>query len=939
MRKIRVLGLLALGFLFVASVCFAADKSALATLDPSVRSGVLPNGMRYYVLKNQVPKKRVEMRLVVKAGSLQEGPGEHGLAHAVEHMEFEQTSRYKPLEVISYMESIGMAWGPEVNAETNYTNTTYQLSVPTDVSGAVEKGIDVLDDWARGPVVTDALLDKERKILAEEYRLHIGNAAGRYSVALCDMAQEGSPFANQIPLGKLDDISRLTADDVTRFVQAHYTVDAMSVVVVGDADPAAIEKALKARFTSDYGRTSAARPTPAPSFASVSTDAVRFFEDPGLDTDSLVWWKADERVSSDAKGAIAWDIRADVALSALNRRLAELSLQPESGVKEAFVCYEWLVGHGRGISYHLIPRDGMHTVAMASFIMELKRAQAFGVTKGEFELDRDAWKGCNEAYLTQKANIQSADKAARIASAIAEDEYYPYTQGFYSAKKAAASGLGKRDVDEWLTRYAIPSPSRLLVGTVGTQKSRALTESEIGSIVARALEASVSPVVEKPAGTLIQDKPVRGKVIKSEKVAGTPFTKWTLSNGIVAYLYRNENTRNNFQVRAFSAGGLSLLDDGEFWDGTFAAQLLSRNGAGGLDEQGLAKFLSGMRAKIQYGMDANHAMLWGTSDPADPNDMERFFKYLHASLVSPRRDPIAERAVRAQIAEWYAKNANNPEVLYSNEIQSLLTGGNPRFKPLDEARAKALDPERASLIMARWFGNPADLTFVITGEYDETSLKALVETWLASVPARPASDNATADRGIRAFKGPLTKTVRGGKDVKSVVTLLMDSESSVGAREIQLAYILRQTIDIRLNEALRQENAGTYHVDVGFNLFVRPYAHLTTSVQFTCDPQNKDALLAAARKELERIRAGDIDEVTFRKAVAIQSQTVQAGEKTNEYWNLVMYLALAYGIDVRETLSIPAFVDSITKDDLAEFAARVIKGNESLVAILEADKP
>ncbi len=938
MRKIRALAVLALGFFFVASACFAADKGALATLDPSVRSGVLPNGMRYYVLKNQVPPKRVEMRLVVKAGSLLEGPGEHGLAHVVEHMEFEETSRYKPLEVISYMESIGMAWGPEVNAETNYTNTTYRLSVPTDVPGAVEKGIDILDDWARGPVVTDALLAKERKIVAEDYRLHIGNAAGRYFFALDDMAREGSPFAKQSPWGLLDDIARLTSDDVNRFVRDHYTVDAMSVVVVGDADPAAIEKALKGRFTSDYGRPSGAPSAPAPSFASVSTDAVRFFDDPELDTDSLVWWKADERVSGDMKAAIAWDIRADVALSALNRRLAGLSLEPESGVKEAFVGFEWLAGHGRGISYRLIPRDGMHAAAIASFITELKRAQAFGVTKGEFELGRDAWKGSNEAYQTQKANIQSDDKAVRIAGAIADDEYYPYTEGFYSAKKAVASALAKWDVDAWLSRYAIPVPSRLMVGTVGTQKSRALPESEIGSIVARALGTAVSPVVEKPAGTLIKDKSVRGKVVKSEKVEGTPFTKWTLSNGIVAYLYRNGNTRNDFQVRAFSSGGMSLLDDGDFWDGAFAAQLLSRNGAGGLDEQGLSKFLSGMRASIQYGMDANHAMLWGTSDPADPNDMERFFKLLHASLASPRRDPVAERAVREQIAEWFAKNASNPDFLYSNEIQSLLTGGSPRFKPLDEARAKALDPERASRIMARWYGNPADLTFVITGEYDETSLKVLVETWLASIPARPASDNATVDRGIRPFKGPLTKTVRGGKDVKSVVTLLMDSESPVGAREIQLAYILRQTLDIRLNESLRQENAGTYDVGVGFNMFVRPYAHLATTVRFTCDPRNRDALIAAAKKELDRIRAGDIDEATFGKAVAIQRQTIQAAEKTNEYWNFVMYLALAYGIDVRETLSIPSVVDSVTKDDLASFAARVIKGNDALVAILEADK-
>jgi zinc protease len=135
--------------------------------------------MAYYVLKNAPTSKRAEVRLVVEAGSIDERDGEHGLAHMVEHMEFQGTSRYKAEGIVSFMESIGMAFGPEVNAMTGYTDTQYMLSVPTTNPSVVEKAIDILDDWARGPVVDPAQLEKEKGVIAEEARVRLKNAQGR----------------------------------------------------------------------------------------------------------------------------------------------------------------------------------------------------------------------------------------------------------------------------------------------------------------------------------------------------------------------------------------------------------------------------------------------------------------------------------------------------------------------------------------------------------------------------------------------------------------------------------------------------------------------------------------------------------------------------------------------------------------------------------------
>src|SRR6478609_11611170 len=63
-------------------------------VDPEAVVGTLPNGLRYYVRQNAKPARRAELRLVVKAGSVLEDEDQRGLAHFVEHMEFEGTRNF-----------------------------------------------------------------------------------------------------------------------------------------------------------------------------------------------------------------------------------------------------------------------------------------------------------------------------------------------------------------------------------------------------------------------------------------------------------------------------------------------------------------------------------------------------------------------------------------------------------------------------------------------------------------------------------------------------------------------------------------------------------------------------------------------------------------------------------------------------------------------------
>jgi zinc protease len=142
-------------------------------VDPDVLVGTLPNGLRFYVRANGRPAHRAELRLVVKAGSVLEDDDQQGLAHFVEHMEFEGTRHFPKQGLVDFLSSLGLGIGPDANAETSYDDTQYTLRIPTDQPDVLDRALLVLEDWAHGATFDQSAIDRERGIVLAEWRLHL----------------------------------------------------------------------------------------------------------------------------------------------------------------------------------------------------------------------------------------------------------------------------------------------------------------------------------------------------------------------------------------------------------------------------------------------------------------------------------------------------------------------------------------------------------------------------------------------------------------------------------------------------------------------------------------------------------------------------------------------------------------------------------------------
>ena len=216
-------------------------------IDKQVKIGKLDNGLTYYIRKNSKPEKRAELRLAVNAGSLQEDDMQLGLAHFTEHMAFNGTKNFKKNELVSYLQSIGVKFGAHLNAYTSFDETVYMLSLPTDDDDIVNKGMQVLEDWAHNLSFDDEEIDKERGVVIEEWRL--GQGANRRMLDKnLPVIYKGSRYANRLPIGKKKILESFKYETIKRFYKDWYRPELMAVVVVGDVDVEKIETLIKEKF-------------------------------------------------------------------------------------------------------------------------------------------------------------------------------------------------------------------------------------------------------------------------------------------------------------------------------------------------------------------------------------------------------------------------------------------------------------------------------------------------------------------------------------------------------------------------------------------------------------------------------------------------------------------------------------------------------------------
>ena len=613
------------------------DLKAPIPMDPDVRTGTLPNGMKYYIKRNQKPENRAELRLAVHAGSMQEDPDQLGIAHFVEHMAFNGSENFAKNDLIDYLESVGTRFGPDLNAYTSFDETVYMLQARTDSIEYLQKGLLIFKDWAGGVSFEHEEIDKERGVVVSEWRSRL-SPDQRLQQKYFPILYEGSRYAERLPIGDPELIETADHEVFKRFYKDWYRPELMALVVVGDVDLDWTEKAIKQQFSSlknpDKPRQKEKYTVPI----NKGTNYAIFSDKEAAFTRVRVVYKHPKQ-----KTKSIGDMKASLARSLYNRmlnaRMVELQQQAEPPFTFAFSGYGGDIGDIDSYSASAFVKQGGVEKGIEAVMLETRRAMLYGFTETELERQKTVMIKSAEKAYNEKDKSPSGRMAMRYVYNFLEETPVPSPEQNLDLYKKLLPQITLEDINP-LGKEWVKEDGRVVIVTGPEDEANPLpTKKDLMALFDRIEKTKVEPYEDAVVDAPLLDAALKPSTIKSEEVnEELGITEYRLANNIRVILKPTEFKNDEILMSAFSPGGHSLYDDEMYQSASSASSLVDLSGLGKFSVVELQKKLTGNRARVTPYIGELYEGFRGSSNI---EDLETLFQLVYLYFTEPRKDEIA----------------------------------------------------------------------------------------------------------------------------------------------------------------------------------------------------------------------------------------------------------------------------------------------------------
>jgi len=897
-------------------------------IDDRVRTGVLPNGLKYYIQKNEKPENRAELRLAVGVGSINEDEDQLGLAHFVEHMAFNGTRNFAKSELVDYLQSVGTRFGPDLNAYTSFDETVYMLQVRTDSMELFDKGMLILQDWSEGISFEDEEIDKERGVVESELRSGL-NANQRMRNEYLPVIFKGSRYADRLPIGTREVINNAEYDALKRYYRDWYRPDLMSVVVVGDVDMDEIEGKIKSGFSgltnpdAPREREEFGFPDHAETLVSINKDKEASFT-----TARVLIKHPHEKVTTFG------DYRESLVRSAYNRmlsaRLNELRQQADPPFLFGYAGYGREVGNLDTYTSYVNAAEGQVVPALKSVLQENKRVRDHGFTQSEF--DRIKAEMLSEAETAAKEQDKTESGQLSMSyvynflndnPALSPSQRLELVKGFLpSIQLEELNALA----DKWIT-----DENRVIVITGPDKEDVPLpTEADVLSLIASVdaepLEAYEDEVSDEP---LLTSLPAPGTIASTKMAEEVGVTDITLSNGVRVILKPTDFQNDEIMFTAFSPGGYAKYPKEDYQSASLSSTIVSQSGVGDLSLIQLQKQLAGKQVQVSPYIGELEEGLSGSSTIAD---QETMFELIHLYFTRPRRDDDAHTSFVTRQKQVLQNLLVNPNYYYQDRFSKLKFKGDPR-----RGIPTAEDMDKVSLdrIMEMYqdrFADASDFTFVFVGNFAVEEFTPHLEKYLGSLPALNREET-WQDPAIEVIEGEHIDRFNFGEAPKAQVRMNWygDFEWDDRTRRYNFS-ALQEVLRNKLRESMREDQGGVYGVSVrgGTNKYPKETYQMTIS--FNAEPDQVDTLIMIAKADIAKVVAEGATTEDLGKVTEVQKQARVKNLKENRYWmnSLKNYYHYELPLENMTQDSYNTLVDGLTGADVKSMAAEVF-GTENYI--------
>lgn len=844
--------------------------------DPAIRFGVLPNGLRYAVMKNATPPGQASLRLWIGAGSLMEEDDQQGLAHFLEHMAFNGSKNVAEGDMVKILERRGLAFGADTNASTGMDQTVYKLDLPTADEGSLNDSLMLLREAAGNLTLDPAAMDRERGVVLSEERAR-DTPAYRVFKAREAFLLAGQRPPTRMPIGTVEVIKGAPRERLADFYQRYYRPERAVLVAVGDFDPAEVEAKIKARF-GDWTGAGPAGGDPDLGMVAARDSVVKLVVEPGATPSVQIVWARAPDLSPDTEAHRRQDLYEQLALSVLNRRLGALA----RGANPPFIAAasmsddEVRAADLTSIIATFQPQGWK--VAMTAAEQEGRRLVQFGVRQDELDREISEFRAALTAAAKGVATRRTPNLANTIVSTLPDHEVVTSPVQDLASFEAAVKALKAQTVDS--------AAKRLFQGSGPLVFVAMPTAPEGGeAAVAAAFEASRKSAVTAPAAAGVSTWPYasfgpHGRVVETRKIddLGTTFVRF--ANGVRLTVKPTDFRDDEVLVQVRIGDGLKALPADRQSLG-WAGSALIEGGLGKIDAEDMERVLADKIYGARFAADDDALVLSGRTRTADtPTQMQ----VLAAFTADPAYRPEAFDRMRAYGSTLNDQYEATDSGVLSRDLAGLLHSGDRRwtFPTREEVAATDAAAFKAQFADALAKGR---IEVVIVGDVTvDAAIKSTAETF-GALPARP--DSAPADSRVRfpaAVQAAVERTHKGRADQAIGVIAWPTQDFYADPKRARGLTVLGEVLELRLIDELREKQGATYSPRVNYEASEewKDYGFILASME--TPPQNLPGFFADTARIAQSLRDAPITTDELERARKPRLEAVEKARHTNEYW-------------------------------------------------------
>ena len=903
-------------------------------VDPQVRKGTLPNGLTYYIRHNEWPEQRACFYIAQNVGSMQEEDHQRGLAHFLEHICFNGTTHFPGNSLKTYLESIGVKFGADLNAYTAFDQTVYNIdNVPTTRETTIDSCLLILHDWSHDLLLLDEEIDKERGVINEEWRLRRSASQRLYEAALPEIYPD-SKYGQRMPIGTMEVVMNFPYDDLRDYYKAWYRPDLQAIIVVGDVDVDSIEEKIKQRFADIPAPPDNAPQRIEYEVPDNTLPLIAIHADAEMTTSQIMLMQKHDILPRELRNTTlyyAYHYMAQAMEQMFDCRIQELLQQSEPPFIHA--------GMGDGQFFVAKTKDALTAVALfkdngqeealTALYREMLRAKRHGFSSAEYERFKQDYLANLEKQYARRDKVLSSNYVQEYVGNFTDDEPIPGIENEYEMMQQLVEMIPVGAINELADGLIGESDSNLVIVLFTPEKEdislprpedllAVLHQVRGEDIEPYAEEVSDDPLIDhelSPASTLsIEDEPFDTQCI-------------TLDNGIRIHAKITDFTPNSISMQAISYGGTALYSDDDYLNASHA-DIVGIGGWGNFAATDLTKRLAGTEASAEPYI-GSHAE--GLSGACVTKDLETMLQLTHLCFTAPRRDDEAYASYINRQTEMLRNAELRPTTALQDTLANVLYAGNLRHQRTRSNDLQNLDYDRIIDIYKERFADANDFEFFFVGDFNIDSAVPLFEKYLGTLPTLP-SQETRQDDGSRLRDGTCTTLFEKEQQTPSAMVIYLYhkhiEENNLHNR--LLASMLGQLLQRVYTESVREDEGGAYGVPTfgGINEeWPELYAQLI--IQLPTAPEKRERMMEIIQQGIDDMCDNGPTEENLQKIKEYLHRSHAENLKKNNFWMNAMQALARDGQDY--VTGYDEAVDLISADDIKAFANQVLRSGNCLI--------